>query len=229
MAAETSTDDNPQLEDDDDAVLLDHDKKPRYLMQESGYPSYQALKETIGRIVDSKIQDRSIPPEIVQKIAIFFTTRRLEPKQTRVNGVSSTSGQYNVEECLVDSENSWWISAFGSFRHGRGEEYIEFELGPTLKRLTAVHLSIPPLPRGPLSVRTMRLDSNANATGEWRAATTVLTVENRSGWQRIELPSPIDAQFVRVVCLTNQATRFQNEDAPSDEWDAVGFFTIKFE
>jgi hypothetical protein len=214
---------------DDNVVILDNDGKPRFLMQESGYPSYQVLTRTIGTIVDSKIQNKTIPPEIIRSIAVFFTTRRLDPKETEAIRASSTSGQYSLDQCLVDSESSWWISAFGSFRNGRGEEYIEFELGTTLKRLTAVHLCIPPLPRGPLSVRTMRLDCNAKATGEWRAATPILTVENKSGWQRFELPSPIDAQYIRVVCLTNQATRFQNEEAHSNDWDAVGFFTIKFE
>jgi hypothetical protein len=112
---------------------------------------------------------------------------------------------------------------------GKGEEYIEFELGSTMVRLSAVHISTPPMPRGPMSVRTMRIDSSSNPTsGEWRPVTPVLVVENRSGWQRIELPEPVDAQYIRAVCLTNQASRFMNEQRPGD-FSSIGFFTIRFE
>lgn len=208
-------------------VILDNEGQRRFLMRNSGYSSYQALTQLITKIV-SKTQKQTVPQEIIRKIAIFFTTKRLDPKQTRAVRASSALGQYSLDQCLVDSDTSWWISAPGSFRNGRGEEYVEFELGPSLQRLTAVHISIPPLPRGPMSVRTMRLD--ANVSGEWRAASVgILTVQNISGWQRIELLHPIDAQFIRVVCVTNQASRFLNDEAVSNDFDAVGFFAIKFE
>ena len=112
---------------------------------------------------------------------------------------------------------------------GRGEEYVEFQLGSSMVRLSAVHIMSPPMPRGPLSVRTMRIDSATNpTTGEWVPVSPVLVIENRSGWQRLELPDPVDAQYVRAVCLTNQASRFFNEQPPTD-FSSVGFFTIRFE
>jgi hypothetical protein len=114
---------------------------------------------------------------------------------------------------------------------GKGEEYVEFELGSTMVRLSAVFISIPPMPRGPLSVRTLRLDSIAG--GEWRAVTPILVVENRSGWQRLDLPKPVDVQRVRVVCLSNQASRVldRTTTAPPEfdlSYGAVGFYSIKF-
>mmetsp|Transcript_19655 Transcript_19655/g.36688 ORF Transcript_19655/g.36688 Transcript_19655/m.36688 type:complete len:206 (-) Transcript_19655:230-847(-) len=205
-------------------------------MTGSGFTSYQSLVNVVGKL--PKNHKLALPAEICKNVANFFTTRRLDPTKTRAVTCSSTSGQYSLDHCLIDSENSWWISSFGSFRNGKGEEYIEFELASTMVRLSAVHICIPPLPRGPLSVRTMRLDApttttSLNAGGEWRAVTPILVVENRSGWQRIELPSPIDVQFVRVVCLSNQASRFLSpEGAPAEldsNFGAVGFFTIKFE
>jgi hypothetical protein len=113
---------------------------------------------------------------------------------------------------------------------GKGEEYVEFELGSTMVRLSAVHVNIPPMPRGPLSVRTMRIDSCTTnlTTGEWRPLSPILVIENRSGWQRIELPEPVDVQYIRAVCLTNQASRFLNEQ-PLPDLNSVGFFTIRFE
>jgi hypothetical protein len=98
-------------------------------------------------------------------------------------------------------------------------------------RLSAVHISIPPMPRGPLSVRTLRLDTLFGE--EWRAVTPILVVENRSGWQKLDLPKPIDVQKVWVVCLSNQASRVLGRGVAPPEFDlsygAVGFYTIKFE
>lgn len=97
------------------------------------------------------------------------------------------------------------------------------------------------LPYGPLSVRTMRIDTKADSNnnnnngdinkhrGTWRPSSSLLTVANRTGWQRIDLEEPIDAQVIKLVCLTNQASiSLSNEDG-DDEASAVGFFTVKFE
>lgn len=108
-------------------------------------------------------------------------------------------------------------------------------------RLSAVLVKIPPLPHGPLSVRTMRIDSSSsyssyphNPTNDtWvPVSSSDLVIENRSGWQRIELSDPVDVQYIRVVCLTNQASRFlndNNEQQPFPDFNSVGYFTIRFE
>ena len=114
-----------------------------------------------------------------------------------------------------------------------GAEYVEFELSSNaIVRLSAVLVSIPMLPMGPLSVRTMRLDSLDR--GEWKPMTPILLVENRNGWQRIELERPIDAQIVRLVCLSSQASSLlvdgaQATDLGMSKYVSVGFFTVKFE
>jgi hypothetical protein len=77
----------------------------------------------------------------------------------------------------------------------------------------------------------MRLDAASNfASDDWRAVTPTLVVENKAGWQRIELPNPVDTQYVRVVCLSNQISRFlEGSNAPDLDSGSVGFFSVKFE
>ena len=120
---------------------------------------------------------------------------------------------------------------------GVGEEYVEFELGSeTIVRLSAVHIFIPMMPLGPFSVRTMRLDGldRDRDRGQrcWKPITPVLEVEYCNGWQRIVLERPIDAQFVRLVCLSNQASRLRANPNIRFTYfgiSSVGIFTVKFE
>jgi len=241
-------------------------EEPRYLMNGTPFGSYGELIDFIGKLKPRKgsleqqenadlrkSQPGVFPAELVEAIASYFTVRKLDPNQTVAIGCSSSSNQYPLKECLHETDSTWWISAIGSFRKGQGEEYVEFRLDATnIVRLSTIYISIPTLPTGPLSVRTMRLDgkqtdldtkinnssddkrkkgSSESATAwhpvGWQPVTPILTVENRSGFQRIDLEKPIDAQYIRLVCLTNQAStidsRFYLETAA-----AVGFFTVKF-
>lgn len=205
---------------------IERDEPPRFLMKGTAFSSYASLLQLIASVPQEF--GITLPLEILQNIAHYFTVGEVDSSKARALSCSSTSGQYSLEHCLVDNDNSWWISAVGSFRYGKGEEYVEIELGSTLVRVHSIGISIPPLPRGPLSVRTLRLDSLV--AGEWRPVTPVLVVENRSGWQSIELPESIDVQTVRVVCLSNQASRFLESTRSEDQtFAAVGFFTIRFE
>merc|ERR1712157_335653 len=118
-------------------------------------------------------------------------------------------------------------------------------------RLSTIYISIPTLPTGPLSVRTMRLDGKQTDLGAkgnsssddtrkkgssesawhpvgWQPVTPILTVENRSGFQRIDLEKPVDAQYIRLVCLTNQASVSATSRLYLETSAAVGFFTVKF-
>lgn len=115
-----------------------------------------------------------------------------------------------------------------------GAEYVEFELSSrNMVRLSAVCISIPMLPMGPLSVRTMRLDGLDR--GQWKAMTPILEVKNVNGWQKIELKRPIDVQIVRLVCLSNQSSRYLDAnnvwtlDLGISSLSSVGFFTVRFE
>jgi hypothetical protein len=186
-----------------------------------------------------------LPNEIIRDIAIYFTVKKLDTTKTRAIGCSSSSSErHELKECLIDSSSSWWISSIneGSFHNGKGEEYVEFELDTAkIVRLSTVSISIPMLPTGPLSVRTMRLDcctasNNSNKEQQWKPITPILTVDNINGWQRIELNEPIDAQYIRLVCLSNQASSLLDNNDMTEITDthkraltAVGFFTVKFE
>jgi hypothetical protein len=207
---------------------IERNSPPRYLMRGTAFSSYASLVHLVAKV--PRRVGITLPHEILQNIAHYFTVGEVDPSKARALACSSTSGQHSLEQCLIDNDNSWWISSIGSFRNGKGEEYVEIELGTTLVRVRSIEISIPPLPRGPLSVRTLRLDSLIS--GEWRPVTPVLVVENRSGWQTVDLPDPIDVQTVRVVCLSNQASRFlesTRSEVADQTFAAVGFFTIRFE
>lgn len=179
-------------------------------------------------------EQTAVPVEIARNVGSWFTIRPVDPTCVRATRCSSSmSQQCDLSKCLEDNERTWWISGIDSFQsNGQGEEWVEFVIGSTLKRVSAVHIKIPPLPYGPLSVRTMRIDTKDSRGGNdgWMPSTSVLTVENRSGWQRIATFDPIDASEVRLVCLSNQASQFYNDDEHEHErFRSVGFFCVRFE
>jgi len=236
----------------------------RYLINGTSFSSYEDLTNMIGKlkpkrgkrqrqlqysIYANESSSKKLLPEIIRNIASYFTVTKLDPAKTRAVGCSSSSRQHEkLKECLDDSTSSWWISSIGSFQNGKGEEYVEFELDiAKIVRLSTVFISIPMLPSGPLSVRTMRLDTCSynnniidynvrNKECSWKPITPILTVENRNGWQMIELNEPVDVQFIRLVCLSNQASSLLQSNNENDLYvgvadiaSAVGFFTVKFE
>eukprot|EP00536_Pseudo-nitzschia_multiseries_P017139 jgi/Psemu1/292870/fgenesh1_pg.1398_\ len=231
------------------------DGKPRYLMNGTPFSSLENLTKIIEALFQARdsasaLMEReeqtiravakqsvtsSLPPEIVRNIAMYFTVKKIDPSMTRALCCSSSANHHELKQCLVDSTSSWWISSYGSFENGVGEEYVEFELSSkTIVRLSALLISIPTMPSGPLSVHSMRLDGLD--CERWRPLTPVLQVENIDGWQRIVLETPIDTQFVRVVCLSNQASRLLVglgsgglHPATSPGISAVGFYAVQFE
>merc|ERR1711865_4916 len=58
------------------------------------------------------------PQEIIQNIALYFTVTKLDPSETRAIACSSSTKQHKLQQCLIDSKSSWWISSMGSFRKG---------------------------------------------------------------------------------------------------------------
>jgi len=239
------------------------DNKKRYLINGTPFSSYEDLTNMIGKLKPKRRKrqrqlqhstyanestSEKLLPEIIRNIAVYFTVKKLDPSKTRAIGCSSSSKQHELKECLDDSTSSWWISSIGSFQNGKGEEYVEFELDiAKIVRLSTVFISIPMLPTGPLSVRTMRLDTcsynnniidcdTRNKECSWKPITPILTVENRNGWQMIEIKEPIDVQYIRLVCLSNQASSLLLNNNETDLYvdvadiaSAVGFFTVKFE
>jgi hypothetical protein len=131
------------------------------------------------------------------------------------------------------------------------------------RRLASFSLRIPPLPMGPLSVREFELQSrieqfhsggDASSKSSSKASSssssfayrtlplaTPSSVQNVSGWQDFFLEEPADVSVVRIVCLSNQISRFMEEAAAnnnsnsgpilplvSSPFDQVGFYSIRF-
>jgi hypothetical protein len=200
--------------------------------------SYDDLIGLIRRLPVVQQGDQSLPNELIHNIGHYFVVNPVQHKQVTAIAASSTVGRFPLGAVLEDNDATWWISAMGSMPQGKGTEYMEFQLSPVVTRLSAVSIKIPPLPVGPLSVRTFRVaipDSVSPTT--WINATDELTVENKTGYQRFELSLGIDARLIRIVCTTNQISRFlgqKNEVAGDDnnnnnQFHAVGFYSVKFE
>ncbi len=188
-----------------------------------------------------RIQSKDLPPEIIHNIASFFTVEAVDSSQIQVVGASSSSGQHPLCEALNESQSSWWISRPGSMPHGRGREYLELQLlSKGICRLQQFSIQIPPLPMGPLSVRRLRLEQK-HSDNQWVPFSPIWTVENKTGWQNFTLDPPVDVQFVRVLCLSNQMAlvleQIENSDADVDvfldgqgnhHFWSVGFYCVKF-
>lgn len=185
-----------------------------------------------------------LPPEICRRVIEYFIVDFVNTEQVEAVGCSSHDEVHPLSACLSDDETTWWISGERSMPWGRGNEYVELCLGPTLRRLTAVSIKIPPLPQGPLSVSEFHLEA-PGSDGEWEACSPVFTLENRTGFQRFPLTEDVDAQLVRVVCLSNHffSAVARYRDLPQEQrqlfrlnnprerrrFENVGFFTVKIE
>jgi hypothetical protein len=124
-----------------------------------------------------------LPPELAYQVLQCLVIQRVDPDMVDIVSCSSHDQVHPLEECLSDDETTWWISAQHSMPWCRGSEYIQLLLGPTLRRLVAVSIKIPPLPQGNLSVREFRIESptttmttRITTDGEWTAASQVFTV-----------------------------------------------------
>lgn len=285
VAANNHTTGNDDDDDDDDNNDHDqfHMEDEPFIVQEM-QSSYRELVQLIAHLpmvkqefpatapdttasaFCSSSSSSSLPQELIRKIASYFIIERVTHSQVQAIQASSTAGRFPLQEVLRDDDTTWWISSTGSMPKGRGHEYVQFRLGPVLRRLSAISIKIPPLPLGPLSVRTIRLDvlleEGATSSSldmvphheeqqQWKTVSTPShwTVENKTGYQKFELHPPIDAKVIRIVCLTNQMSRFlQNyDDAEEDEeeeeeegmgrnrhrvlhqFESVGFYSVLFE
>lgn len=201
--------------------------------------SYRELFWLIERLpMVRRNDDQVLPQEIIHNIAKFFTVNPVIPSEVVASSCSSSSGQHDLQACLDENKSIWWISAIGSMPMGKGEEYVEFKLtSSNLCRLSSLSIEIPPLPLGPLSVRTMRLEGKFG-DDSWEAVSPIWIVLNRTGLQTYKLHPPIDAKYVRLVCLTNQISQFfqqpENNGEPDDDQDvhqfaAVGYYCVKFD
>jgi hypothetical protein len=115
------------------AKIVDDNHETRFLLQGCGFDSFADLVCLVARVGKSSDNNtNTFPPEIVRNIVNFFTTTHLDSRKTRALKCSSTSGQHSLDQCLVDTENSWWISANGSLRNGTSHISHHHRLDDTL-------------------------------------------------------------------------------------------------
>ncbi|CAB9531104.1 expressed unknown protein [Seminavis robusta] len=172
-----------------------------------------------------------LPVDLARRVASYLSVRRVIQSQVKAASASSMDSVYKLSGCLADDDTSWWLSGSQSMSLGRGEEFVEFQLCPAgnlLCRIEAVHIRIPPLPAGPLSVREFRVDV-ANEQKIWRQLPYHYEVDNRTGMQRFPI-GHVDAQAIRIVCLSNQISPFLSTMRdPQHHYERVGFYAVKFE
>ena len=89
------------------------DDEQRFLVSGTPFASnYDELTTTLRNVL-------KLPPqEIIQNIALYFTVTKLDSSETRAIACSSSTKQHKLQQCLIDSKSSWWISSMGSFRKG---------------------------------------------------------------------------------------------------------------
>jgi hypothetical protein len=169
-------------------------------------------------------------PELALRIVQYVCIERVRPDQVQATACSSTGGSTRktslprLSDCLLPDPNTWWISKRGAMnRRGHGSEYVEFCLSPNLCRLSSVIIQIFPIPAGPYSLRTFVVQvpaeeevavaesSHTDEREKWRDVTPVLTLHNESQQQRFDFPEGIDANRVRIVCLSNQISVFLHD------------------
>jgi hypothetical protein len=189
-----------------------------------------------------------LTPELTRRVLGFLAVRAARHCDVTVAGCSSHDGRHPLASCLSPDETTWWISAPRTMNRGRGREHVDFLLCPgeseSARRLSSVSIRIPPLPRGPLSVRDLELRLRIERRGDdgtpfylyQPVALSSNSVRNEPGWQRFRLIEPVDAKVVRLVCLNNQISRFMGDEGSEpllptvvSPFDQVGFFSIRFE
>ena len=181
---------------------------------------------------------QTAPVELADHVLSFLKVRPVSMGSVRATAASS-SGQ-DVERCAPDfsldpARDNWWISGHESMPRGRGAEWVEYDLGDDNAVVSILHLTIPPLPSGPLSVRHFHLEacadppllgsSASSGSGQemsapqrdWRRASADLTTLDVAGSQTFALHPPIERlRYVRIVCKVNAAA------AELDEAHAAG-------
>lgn len=194
-----------------------------------------------------------LPPELVAHVIGFLEVPRVQMAAVRAVSCSSIfapSEDCSLEASLDASCNNWWISADGSFKGGCGSEWVEFALGEGARRVELVELRIPPLPSGPLSVRTFHIETRETSGAPWARASRDFSTLDSDGAQSFHIEPPVEASSLRLVCTRNAARARHDEVRaklaragridPSLESDedgeralatlpsSVGFFSVAF-
>jgi len=199
--------------------------------------------EEVLRLHANRLLDQA---ELVSHVLGFLKLRPVDMARVRVVGASS-SGE-DDPRCspaftLDSAHDTWWISAHNSCPNGHGQEWVEFDLGADDVCVRLFHLTIPPLPSGPLSVRHLHLQACSEpptpvppadaapvppadaVERNWRRVSADWTTLDAPTQQTFALEPPLErTRYVRVVCTTNAAADEEWLYAPS----SIGFFSCSF-
>lgn len=176
-------------------------------------------------------------PALVDHVLSFIHIRHVSMEDVQVVAASSSApyDQCDPKHTLMPGCDCWWISSPGSAPNGVGCEFISYQLGDTVRRVSFVRLQIPCLPYGPLSVRIFHLESAEQADGPYTRASPELVTFDTERMQEWALTPPIESRFVRIVCTVNAAAAHQFEDKWHRlsgmrliEADCIGFFELAF-
>ena len=183
-----------------------------------------------------------LPFGIVESVAEHLSILRVSLSDVSVVGCSSTRGDFPIGCVLDDSEGKWWISDEGAFVNGCGHEFLEFSFGAVPRRVSFVGISIPPMPNGPLSVRSFHLETlSTDILGSecWRRvqSDSLMTIDI-DGLQEFSLVPPVEATKIRVCCTKNAIADVHSEipekerlsralAVPASVW-CVGLFKVRF-
>lgn len=171
---------------------------------------------------------KKYPIDIVVHVLSFLQIDRASNDQiVKIKCSSKTDFPFPLEEVLSPSKSTWWISASDTMPCGEGSEYLEFSFGSTLKLISKLYVSIPPLPQGPLSVRVFHLmfkDEDTDSETTWKYylhPNLEFETRDTDEVQEFILSPPIEAKRIRMVCTRNAA-------APFPYANCVGLYQVEF-
>lgn len=184
--------------------------------------------------------------ELIDSIISFLRLSPVDMCNVTCTGASSTSpdpvaGRCHPSNTLKVSHGAWWITENGTMTSGEGAEWIEYDFGTEACLLSFVHIAIPPMPSGPLSVRRFHLEA-PDEDGHFVCVSPVFETLDAGTRQVFALNEPIVVgggvphQRVRVVCTMNAAAHHQHLHREQgamdmDDWpipSSIGFFNIGF-
>ena len=107
---------------------------------------------------------------------------------------------------------------------GKGSQWVEYDVGADDIAIHQLHLTIPPLPAGPLSVRHFHIEACREPPPPpeghppsapprvWKRASPDLTTLDVPSRQSFAITPPIERRrYVRVVCKMNAAAAMLDE------------------
>ena len=187
--------------------------------------SYISILGTLSlHLLETIFHKTSVPQRVTAHIKSFLSVRRLDG--VKAIGCSSSANQFPIEESLACKKNTWWISS------DQAPQYIQFEaLVKEAVVLQSIGISIPPLPYGPLSVRTFSIsysDGGLERKGEkmvFASDDRVFETKDDGGLQIYHLDPPIIVRpwldrgpCIRLICKSTAIP-----DVP-----CVGFYVVRF-